>query len=359
LVSSARSAVAARAAAVVSAVAAAAVGAAVEDVVAADVADDVRRSPMPRSWSYPILALAVLWLGAAQAPPASAPQPQRSFASPEEAVAAFVAALRDHNAADLHAILGPEGDRALDSGDKYADQELHNRFIALYDEKHTIDLKGPGRAELDVGPNDWPLPIPLVESDGRWTFDMKSGAQTIVDRRIGRNELSAIRTLLACVDAQRDYFDRAKQADGMGVYAARLVSTPGNHDGLYWPVGEGERQSPLGPLIDAARDAGYPGELVGGKPIPYEGYYFRILSRQGPNGDGGAKSYVHSGRMTGGFALVAWPAVFESTGIMTFIVGPDGDVYQKDLGPETARIAREMTTFDPDLSWSRVNVTNE
>jgi len=121
-------------------------------------------------------------------------------------------------------------------------------------------------------------------------------------------------------------------------------------------VGEGESESPLGPLIDAARDAGYPGELVGGKPIPYEGYFFRILSKQGPNGDGDAKSYLRSGRMTGGFALIAWPAVFESTGIMTFT---DGDVYQKDLGPETARIAREMTTFDPDLSWSRIDVTNE
>ena len=124
-------------------------------------------------------------------------------------------------------------------------------------------------------------------------------------------------------------------------------------------MGEGESESPLGPLIDAARDAGYPGELVGGKPIPYEGYYFRILTRQGPNADGGAKSYIQSGRMTGGFALIAWPAVFESTGIMTFIAGPDGDVYQKDLGPETARSAGEITTFDPDLSWSRVNMTNE
>ena len=312
--------------------------------------------PNTRSCS---IAAAMFWLGVAQAAPANAPEQQRGFGSPEEAVTAFVAALRDLKEADLRAILGPEGDRVIDSGDRYADRELHQRFVALYDEKHAVDLKGPGRAELDVGPNDWPLPIPLVESDGRWTFDTKSGAQTIVDRRIGRNELSAIRTLLAGVDAQRDYFDRAKQTNGTGVYATRLVSTQGHHDGLYWPVGEGESESPLGPLIDAARDAGYPGELVGGKPIPYEGYYFRVLSKQGPNGDGGAKSYIHSGRMTGGFALIAWPAVFGSTGIMTFIVGPDGDVYQNDLGPQTARIAREMTTFDPDLSWSRVNVTNE
>ena len=313
---------------------------------------------MLKSWPW-LIAAAVLWVGVAQAAPANAPEPQRSFASAEEAVSAFVAALRDHQEADLRAILGPEEKRVIDSGDRYADRELHQRFVALYDEKHTIDQKSPGRAELDVGPDDWPMPIPLVENNGRWTFDTKAGAQTIIDRRIGRNELSAIRTLLASVDAQHDYFDRAKQANGSGEYATRLVSTPGRRDGLYWPVAEGEAESPLGPLIDAAQDAGYPGELVGGKPIPYEGYYFRILKAQGPNGDGGAKSYLQSGRMVGGFALIAWPAVFGSSGIMTFIVGPDGDVYQKDLGPETARIAASMTTFDPDLTWSRVAMTND
>ena len=301
---------------------------------------------MPNSWPCVILA-AVLWSGAVQAAPANTPEPQRSFASAEEAVKAFVAALRDHQEADLHAILGPEGDRVVNSGDRYADQELRQRFVALYDEKHVIDQTNPGRAELDVGPNDWPLPIPLVESDGRWIFDTKAGAQTIIDRRIGRNELSAIRTLLACVDAQHDYFDRARQANGNGVYATRLVSTPGRHDGLFWPVAEGDAESPLGPLVDAAQDAGYPGELVGGKPSPYEGYYFRILKAQGPNGDGGAKSYIQSGRMTGGFALIAWPAVFDSSGIMTFIVGPDGDVYQKDLGPKTEQHRYRNDDFRP------------
>jgi Protein of unknown function (DUF2950) len=337
--------------------AARAVVAAAAAVVAAG---GVRRSSMrmPKSWPCSVLA-ATLWFAVAQAAPTSAPEPQRSFASAEEAVSAFVAALRGHQEADLRAILGPEGDRVIDSGDRYADRELHQRFIALYDEKHAIDQTPPGHAELDVGPNDWPMPIPLVENNGRWTFDTKAGAQTVIDRRIGRNELSAIRTLLACADAQHDYFDRAKQANGSGEYAARLVSKPGQQDGLYWPAAEGEAESPLGPLIDAARDAGYPGELVGGKPIPYEGYYFRILKAQGPDGDGGAKSYVQSGHMTGGFALIAWPAVFESSGIMTFIIGPDGDVYQQDLGPETAHVAAAMTTFDPDLTWSRVAMTND
>jgi hypothetical protein len=284
---------------------------------------------------------------------------QRSFASPEDAVTAFVIALRVGKLADLRAILGPEADQVIDSGDRYADRELHRRFIALYDQKHTIVQSTPSHAELDVGPNDWPLPIPLIETDGHWTFDTKVGAQTIIDRRIGRNELSAIRTLLACVDAERDYFERARKATGTGLYAARLLSSPGNQDGLYWPVAGGDGESPLGPLIDAAQDAGYPGELSDGKPIPYEGYYFRILKAQGPNADGGVRSYIQFGRMTGGFALLAWPAVYASSGIMTFIVGPDGDMYQMDLGPQTGHIAGAMTSFDPDLSWSRVDVTND
>ena len=311
---------------------------------------------MPKSWLQQILA-AILCVGVAQAAPPNAPKPQSSFATAEEAVGAFVTALRDNKEAELLDILGPEGARVINSGDRYADRELHQRFVALYDEKHTIDQKSPERAELDVGPEDWPMPIPLVQTNGRWTFDTKAGAQTVIDRRIGRNELSAIRTLLASVDAQHDYFERIKQTTGRGEFAARMLSTPGHRDGLYWSVSEGEPESPLGPLIDAAQDAGYPGELVSG--IPYGGYFFRILKAQGPNGDGGAKSYMQSGRMVGGFALIAWPAVFESSGIMTFIVGPDGDVYQKDLGPETARIAGGMTTFDPDLTWSRVAMTND
>jgi hypothetical protein len=313
---------------------------------------------MPRSWLYTTLATA-LSVGIAQAPLSDPPAPQRSFASAEDAVNAFVTALRNHREADLRAILGSEADRVLDSGDLYADEELHQRFLALYDAKHSIEQKGPGQAELDAGPDDWPLPIPLAESNGRWTFDTAAGAQTIVDRRIGRNELSAIRTLLASVDAQHDYFDLMKQQTGMGVYTTRFISTRGHQDGLYWPVAAGRPESPLGPLIEAAQEAGYPGELIGGKPIPYEGYNLRILAAQGPNGDGGARSYLQSGHLTDGFALVAWPAVYGSSGIMTFIAGPDGDVYQKDLGPETASISATMPAFDPDLTWSRVAWTNE
>ncbi len=313
---------------------------------------------MPKIWLCMTLA-AALWSRVTPAAPSDSPEPQRSFASTEDAVNAFVSALRNHQETDLRAILGPKADRVLDSGDPYADEELHQRFLALYDAKHAIEQKGPAQAELDAGPHDWPLPIPLVESNGRWTFDTAAGAQTIVDRRIGRNELSAIRTLLASVDAQHDYFDRMKQQTGRGAYATRFTSTLGHQDGLYWPVAEGQAESPLGPLIEAAQEAGYPGELIGGKPIPYEGYNFRLLKAQGPNGDGGARSYIQSGRLTGGFALVAWPAVYKLSGIMTFIAGPDGDVYQKDFGPETASLAANMSAFDPDMTWSRVAWTNE
>jgi hypothetical protein len=301
--------------------------------------------------------VAILWFSIAQAAPPS--MPQRSFPSAEEAANAFAASLRNHQEADLWAILGPNAEHVISSGDRYADQELQQFFVTLYDQKHTIQQTSPGRAELDIGADDWPLPIPIVESNGRWTFDTKAGEQTIIDRRIGRNELRAIRTLLACVNAQRDYFDRARQATDIGVYATKLLSTPGHQDGLYWPVAEGETESPLGPLVDAAQEAGYPGESVGGNQIPYEGYYFRILTTQGPNSDGGAKNYIQSGQMTGGFALVAWPARFESSGIMTFVVGPDGEIFQKDLGPDTARIAAEMTTFDPDLTWAHIALTDD
>ena len=183
---------------------------------------------LPKTWLRQILA-AILCVGVAQAAPLNAAEPQRSFVTAEEAVGAFVAALRSNQEADLRAILGPGADRVLHPGDRYI---LPQRFLALYDEKHTIDQKNPERAELDVGPNDWPMPIPLVQDNGRWTFDTKAGARTVIDRRIGRNELSAIRTLLASADAQRDYFERVKQTTGSGEFATRMPSTPGRRDGL-------------------------------------------------------------------------------------------------------------------------------
>jgi hypothetical protein len=203
---------------------------------------------------------------------------------------------------------------------------------------------------LDIGVNDWPLPFPLVQVNGRWQFDSRAGAQEIVNRRIGRNEIAAIRVALTYVDARRDYFDRNKQAAGTGEYAQRLISTPDAHDGLYWPAAAGETESPFGPLVAQAVQEGYPGDIVSGRQIPYQGYYFRVLKAQGESAPGGAKTYMAGDRMTEGFALIAWPASFGVSGIMTFVVDQDGVVFQKDLGRGTTAAAAATTRFDPDLS---------
>jgi hypothetical protein len=300
------------------------------------------------------------WLLLAQAADAQSPA-QQTFASPDEAAGALATATRTHNMTALRAILGPDSEKLLSTGDRYADQEQERRFAEAYDEKHQLLSHGPDDMELEVGANDWPLPIPIVRSDGRWHFDTKAGAQEIIDRRIGRNELAAIRVALTYVEAQKDYFELMKQQTGTGYYAERLLSTAGRHDGLYWPVAAGGEESPFGPLVAQAEEEGYPapGALVGGKPIPYQGYYFRILRAQGPSAPGGAMNYAKSGRMTRGFALVAWPSSYGSSGVMSFQVNQDGVVFQKDLGTDTARVASAITQFDPDLSWARVEVTNQ
>ena len=300
-----------------------------------------------------------VWLTLAQGLLAAPQTQQQSFATPEEAANALSVAAHSNDLGALRAIFGPEGDKLLSSGDQYADQEQRRKFAAAYDEKHALVQMGSGRIELDVGSDDWPLPIPIVQNEGRWHFDTQAGAEELVNRRIGRNELAAIRVSLAYVEAQKDYYDRMKRETGTGFYAGRLVSTSGRHDGLYWPATGGGPESPLGPLIAAAAEQGYPGEIVGGKPNPYQGYYFRILKAQGPDAPDGARSYVQSGHMTGGFALLAWPASYGSSGIMSFEVNQEGMVFQKDLGSDTAKAAAQMTRFDPDVSWARVNVTEQ
>ena len=210
---------------------------------------------------------------------------------------------------------------------------------------------------LKVGNDNWPLPIPLVEADGRWHFDTEAGAQELIDRWIGRNEIAAIRTCLAYVDAQKAFFAFTNQ-NGAAQYAQRLLSSPGQYDGLYWPAAKGVPDSPLEPLIAQAREDGYPVDSNAPGPRPYQGYYFRILTGQGPNTPEGARNYVSNGRMTNGFALIAWPASYGVSGIMSFVVNQDGIVFQKDLGPETAAIAATTKLFDPDLSWEKVELVD-
>jgi hypothetical protein len=303
----------------------------------------------------------ILWLLMSFVPAGlavAAPPAQQTYATAEDAVAALIAAVGSDAPSALLAVLGPSAEQLVSSGDANSDAIARKHFLDTYAAQHKLVADGPGRMVLQVGPDDWPLPMPIVQRDGRWHFDSAAGAQTIIDRRIGRNEIAAIRVSLAYVDAQQDYFARAKAAGGPGEYAQHMVSSPDAEDGLYWPQAEGEAESPLGPLVQQAKDEGYPGELVSGKQMPYQGYYFRILKAQGPDAEGGARSYIEGGHMTGGFALVAWPASYGSSGIMTFIVNQDGVVYQKDLGSETAARGAAMTRFEPDLSWARVEVVD-
>ena len=317
------------------------------------------RITMPNRSHLLGLAAAVLIAASGAAPQswaASAAAPT-TFASAEEAVATLVAALKTNDTAALGKVLGTGSEALINSGDRYADQRARERFLADYDEQHKLVPDGENRVVLDVGKDDWPLPIPVVKQDASWHFDTAAGAQEIVSRRIGRNEIAAIRVSLFYVDAQKDYFDRTKQAGGEGEYAQRLVSTANNHDGLFWPAQEGEVESPLAPLVAQAIEEGYPGAIVSGKPIPYQGYYYRILKAQGDRASGGAKDYMAGGKMTGGFALIAWPASYGVSGIMTFLVDEDGVVFQKDLGDPTPSLAAAITRFDPDISWARVDVS--
>ncbi|MBV8120024.1 MAG: DUF2950 domain-containing protein [Alphaproteobacteria bacterium] len=270
---------------------------------------------------------------------------------------ALVDALRVVKPGALQTVLGAGSEKLLSSGDKYSDAAERQKFLTAYDEQHKLVSAEPGRLILQVGKDDWPFPIPLVQADGRWHFDSQAGAQELVNRRIGRNEIAAIRTSLAYVDAQKDFFALTGQT-GHAEYAQRLASSPGKHDGLYWPAVEGEPESPLAPLMAQAQEEGYPGERVSGKPVPYHGYLFRILTGQGSSTAEGARNYISSGRMTNGFALIAWPASYGASGIMTFIVNEDGIVFQKDLGPNTAAIAAATKLFDSDLSWARVEIVN-
>jgi hypothetical protein len=297
--------------------------------------------------------LALVGLTAAAPPPA----PPAGFGTADAAVSALVQATQADDATKLLAILGPGSASLVHSGDATSDAAERHRFLDAYNAKHELVPDGDTHMVLHVGQDDWPLPIPLVRQNGTWTFDFKQGAEEIVNRRIGRDEIEAIRVCLAYVDAQQAYFELSQQATGKAVYAQRLVSTEHNYDGLYWPSAANIPVSPFAALVAQAQEEGYPGELVAGKPTPYHGYFFRILTAQGTSAPDGARNYLQNGRMTGGFALVAWPASYAASGIMTFVIAKDGVVFQKDLGPDTATRAAALVRYDPDLTWTRVDIT--
>jgi hypothetical protein len=276
---------------------------------------------------------------------------QITFATPEAAVDALIAANRDNDLTKLLAILGPDGEKLIHSGDSVADRRGRKLFVAAYDEAHKLDREGDDKAALIVGADEWPLPIPLVRENAHWRFDTKAGADEILNRRIGRNELDVIEVCRAFVEAQHEYAAKRLGPNGAAEYAQHFMSRIGQRDGLYWPAKAGEEESPLGPLIARAQTAGYRPGTPHQRPRPYYGYYFHILTQQGPNAPGGAKDYVVNGRMTGGFALIAYPATHGDSGIMTLIVNQDGIVYQKNFGPDTTNIAARITQYDPDASW--------
>lgn len=278
---------------------------------------------------------------------------QQAFNSPEEATTALVAALKADDAKAIAAILGPDGRDIISSGDPVADADIRKDFLAAYDEKHRIEIQGE-EAFLDVGTDDYPVPLPLMRTDGKWHFDTAAGLDEILYRRIGRNELDAIQACLAFVDAQDEYADKDRTGAGPGVYAQRIVSQPGRKDGLYWTAAQNEEQSPLGPLVASATKQGY---RVGDSPAPFHGYYFKVLTKQGAAAPGGELEYIVKGKMIGGFALVAYPAEYDNSGVMTFIVSHAGVVYEKDLGPDTAKLAERMTSFNPDSTWHKVTDT--
>jgi hypothetical protein len=277
---------------------------------------------------------------------------QAAFDSPEQAGEALIAAARSGETSEILRVLGEDARPVVESGDAVEDANNRNEFVARYAAAHRWVSETPEISTLIVGDNDWTFPFPLLNDDDGWRFDTTYGIEEILDRRIGENELAAIQASLAYVDAQREYYWSNPDGAPMLHYARNLVSTPGKKDGLFWESAEDEAPSPLGELFAAARSEGY---LVDGtaKPVPYYGYHFHTLEAQGEHAAGGAYDYLVGDRMIGGFGLVAYPAERGTSGVMTFIVNHDGVVFSKDLGPDTTKLAVEMTTFDPDDSWKR------
>ena len=286
---------------------------------------------------------------------ASAAFAQQDYKTPQDAVDALVATARSGDQKAALIVLGRGGEDIISSGDKVTDDAVRQRFVTSYDAKHSITTESDSKAILVIGDKDYPFPIPIARNkNGTWSFDTEAGRREILYRRIGHNELDAIQTCLAYVDAQNEYASKDRTGTGTGVYAQHFVSTAGKKDGLYWPTPQGEEQSPLGELFAAASRQGY---RTGEGRSPYHGYYYKILIKQGPAAAGGTVDYVVNGNMIGGFALVAYPAQYRNSGVMTFIVNYAGTVFQKDLGHDTADIAANMTSFNPDQTWKKVDVT--
>jgi len=277
---------------------------------------------------------------------------QKGFATAEEAAEALVGAYKKADVKALVEILGPKGHRLVSSGDPVEDRIERDWFVSLYEEGQEMLPESSSRAVLQLGKDEQPYPIPIVKKGGKWFFDPGEGHEELLSRRISKNELSALNVVVAYVEAQKEYRQKDHDGDKVLEYAQRWLSTEGTRDGLYWKGRTGGSESPISKLAEVARGEGYPIDSPGG-PFPYRGYYYKIFKAQGPNAPGGAIDYVIDGNMVSGFALIAYPARYNVSGIMTFMVNQEGVVYQKDLGSKTVQIGKDMTLFDPDKSWSK------
>jgi Protein of unknown function (DUF2950) len=278
----------------------------------------------------------------------------RTFATPEDAVRALIEAVKAGAQETVVAIFGPDGKELADSSDPATARRNRDVFTAAAAEAWQLVDQGNERKVLVIGNEGWPFPVPLIKVAGGWRFDTAAGKEEVLDRRIGRNELAVIRICRTYVAAQQLYAERGHDGQPAGLYARTFRSDPGRENGLFWPAGRGQRRSPLGDLVATAAAEGRPIGKDGPQSSPFHGYYFKILTAQGPSAAGGAKDFVSDGRMSGGFALVAWPAQYDSTGVMTFVVNRDGIVREKDLGAGSDAAARAMTLYDPDASWTAI-----
>jgi len=275
-----------------------------------------------------------------------------SFGEEKEAAKALGTAYKSGNRKAAAEILGDRGQRLVSSGDPIIDHYEREWFLSLYKEGHEVSLEGEDRAVLQLGRDEYPYPIPIVKKGKGWRFDPSEGHEDLLSRRISKAELSALDVVVAYLDAQREYFRQDHNGDGVLEYAQRFRSSPGQHDGLYWESKPGEAPSPVAPLVDAVQKEGY-APVKEGKMAVYRGYFYKMLKAQGAHAPGGAREYVVNGKMTGGFALAAFPVRYGVSGVLTFIVNQDGAVYQKDLGPKTVALGNEMTLFNPDKSWTK------
>lgn len=299
-----------------------------------------------------LLSMLVALAGVLPCQAASA-RTQKTFVSPDAAIKSLTQALKKNDTRQLVAILGPGARKIISSGDPVADRSDRERFVRLFEEKVVVEGAETGRAVFSLGREQYPFSIPLVKRGKGWRFDAAAGRAELLNRRIGKNELQVIEVLRASVDAQREYAGEDRNGDGAMEFAQKFRSTPGKKDGLYWEVREGEQESPFGPLVAKAESEGY-AKRKGKDKTPYHGYLFKILKAQGKDAPGGAFDYLMNGRMILGFAMLAYPAQYGSSGIMSFMVNQNGVVYQKNLGGESARIAASMTLFNPDPGWKKV-----